>query len=166
MLKICQESALFKERQSGFTQISNDQNGQKHGENVFADSLVANRNKGSSRGGPNLATMFTPGVNTHLEGETQHRAQAGDYIMAAESQTKGTVPRCLTCFLIPPNKLLQINIRYSSENNSQPRCRNSWKGEKNQLAPLAACRIISSGRLGKNTHVIIRSKSFVPQFQG
>lgn len=80
--------------------------------------------------------------------------------MAAESQTKGTVPRCLTCFLIPPNKLLQMNIRCSSENSLQPRCTNSWKGEKNQLAQLAACRIISSGRLGKNTHVIIRSKSF------
>lgn len=80
--------------------------------------------------------------------------------MAAASQTKGTVRRCLTCFSIRPNKVLQVNIRYSPENSLQPRCTNSWKGEKNQLAPLAACRIISSGRLGKNTHVIIRSKSF------
>lgn len=107
-----------------------------------------------------MATMFTPGVNRHLGGETRHRAQAGDYIMAAASQRKGTVPRCLTCFLIPPNKLLQMNIRYSSQNSLQPCCTNSWKGEKNQLAPLAACRIISSGRWGKNTQVIIRSKSF------
>lgn len=107
-----------------------------------------------------MATIFTPGVNRHLGGERRHGARAGDYIMAAESQTRGAVPRCLTCFLIPPNKLSQMNIRYSSENSLLPRCTNSWKGEKNQLAALAVRRIISSGRLEKNTHVIIRSKSF------
>lgn len=147
MLKIFQQPALFKKQEKRLHPHLNGPKWTKHDENVLLilEPLI----KGPPVRWPNLASAFTPGANRHLEGETRHPAQAGDYIMAAESQTKGTVPRCLTCFLIPPNKLLQMNIRYSSENSLQPRCTNSWKGEKNQLAPLAACRIISSGRLGK-----------------
>jgi len=41
-----------------------------------------------------------------------------------------------------------------------PAAQNSWKGETNQLAPVVTCRIISWGRFGKITHIIMRSKSF------
>lgn len=141
LLKIRWEAALFKDEEKQLHPHLKEPKRAEDGEDVW---LVLHR---LIEDPPSLATLATPGVNRRLEGGSRRGAQAADYIMAAESQTKGTVPRCLTCFLIPPNKLLQMNIRYSSENSLQPRCTNSWKGEKNQLAALAACRIISSRRL-------------------
>lgn len=145
LLKIRREAALFRDGEKQLHPRLKEPERAEDGENVW---LVLHR---PIKDPPSLATSATPGVNRRLEGGSRRGAQAADYITAAESQTKGTVPRCLTCFLIPPNKLSQMNIRYSSENSLQPRCTNSWKGEKNQLAALAACRIISFAQVEGKT---------------
>lgn len=90
--------------------------------------------------GPALAVTLTPDVKKFRE--IWHGVPADNYIMAAESQKKGL---CLVAWpvSIPPNKALQINVGYYSENSLQPCCTNSWKGEENQLALVVACRIIS-----------------------
>lgn len=79
LLKIRREAALFKKQEKRLHPHLKEPKWAEEDENVL---LILHR---LIKDPPSLATLATPGVNRHLEGERRRGAQAGDYIMAAES---------------------------------------------------------------------------------